>query len=76
MSSDSLFEPDYWYVVNDHFKHIVYRNKNKEKALRYAKSKNQYVSRTGSADVQYSVMSGREAVRENFRAIGQRTDGP
>ncbi|TQV71820.1 hypothetical protein FKG94_19445 [Exilibacterium tricleocarpae] len=70
MPSDNLFAPDYWYVVNDHFKHIVYRNKDKAKALRYAESKNRNKAADGSAGIQYSVMSGHQALEKNYRAIG------
>ncbi len=70
MANDQLFDANYWYVVNDHFKHIVYRNKDKEKAVRYAKNKNRYISRSGLAGIQYSVISGFQAQQQNFKAIG------
>ncbi len=55
MAYNSIYDSNYWYVVNTEYKHIVYRSKKKDKAVHYAEQKNGF---TDSVSLHYQVVSG------------------
>ncbi|GLS25865.1 hypothetical protein [Marinibactrum halimedae] len=63
MQKEEIYDPNFWYVVNQHYKHIVYRSKDKSKALRYAERKNVHAL---ESNMYYSVLSGVQVQSDNI----------
>ncbi|MFL0798115.1 MAG: hypothetical protein K6L73_11575 [Cellvibrionaceae bacterium] len=66
-----IYDKSYWYVVNDACRHIVYRNRNKEKAEAYALRKNSLMESNEIHDMTYTVMSGSQLINQSITSIGR-----
>lgn len=67
----NIYDNNFWYVVNEACRHIVYRNRDKAKADAYANRKNTLMLDNNIADMSYSVMSGAEIKNEHITSIGR-----
>ncbi len=58
------FDPEFWYVINHRYHHLVYRNKDRVKAKEYAHNRNSR-SQEGA---DYTVISGSQLKSQGFNA--------
>lgn len=63
MSMNSGFDPEFWYVVNHKFHHLVYRSRDKNKAKDYAKRRNARLEQDLN---EYTVISGFQLQSDGF----------